>query len=59
LIAFARLSTKAAKAFSIVVFSSGEEAEQITVSDSAESFSAITEVRQAVKWEDARLLQTV
>ncbi len=59
LMAFALWSAKAAKAFGIVVFSSGEEAEQITVSDGAESFSAITEVRQAVKREDVRLLQTV
>ena len=56
---FVRLSTKAAKEFGIVVFSSGKEAEEITVSQGAKFFRAVAEVRQAVEGEDAWFLQTV
>jgi hypothetical protein len=57
--AFVRLSTKAAKEFGIVVFSSGKEAEEITVSHGAKFFRAVAEVRQTVEGEDAWFLQTV
>jgi len=56
---FVRLSTKAAKEFGIVVFPSGKEAEEITVSHSAKFFRAVAEVRQAVEGEDTWFLQTV
>jgi hypothetical protein len=46
------LLTEPAKAFGFVVFASGKEAEQITVSDSTKSFRAIAVVAEAADGED-------
>jgi hypothetical protein len=56
---FVRLSTKAAKEFGVVVFSSGKEAEEITVSHGAKFFRAVAEVWQAVEGKDIWFLQAV
>ena len=50
---------KPAKALGFVVFSSGKEAEQVTVGDGAQFFRAVVEVKQAVLGEDTRFLQAV
>jgi hypothetical protein len=53
------LTEKPAKAFGFVVFSSGKEAEQITVSDGAKGFCAIAVVAEAAGGEDWRRELTV
>jgi hypothetical protein len=53
------LRAKLSKAFGVLVFASGKQAKQVAVSQCAESFRAVAEVRQAVEGEDAWFLQTV
>jgi hypothetical protein len=53
------LTGKPAKAFGFVVFPSGKEAEQITVSDGAKGFRAVAIVAQAAGGEDQGAKLTV
>jgi hypothetical protein len=53
------LSEKPAKASDFVVFSSGKEAEQITVSNSAKGFGAVAVVAEAADGEDRGAKLTV
>ena len=53
------LTEKAAKAFGLVVFPSGKEAEQITVRDGAKGLRAVAVIAEAAGGEDRRPVLTV